>query len=459
MALWPPVPLPLAGLLAAALLQTNELERRVRDPDPDVRCRAADAARRAGTPEAARQIAPLLADDHPRVRARAAAALSAMPPRAGAALAELLHGSDSPPVRAGCARALRSHAEPLRAALDDPAPEVQAAAAESLVRMGEEVPDVEARFRRGDWRLRAALAPLVPGAVDDPDPRVRIAAAEARATSFDKLLGDPDWRLRSMGVAVARAARSAAAVDALVSRLPRERGRLAAEIVEALADLTGEAFGADAKAWARWWGRRRAQAGGFQCRPDAGAGGTQLESENTLFGQSVVSERVSFVIDLSGSMRGAKLEAVREELIRAVRRLPAEARFNIVLLGCEGDGSYDRARRVWAASLQPATEAAKARAVEFVRAQDARGWTNVYDALAAAFEDPDVDTVHLYSDGGASRGTFVMADEILEQMAAANRFRRIRIHTVQAASGETREWQTRLMKGLAEASGGRYLRK
>lgn len=454
---WPFVT-PRAALLAAALLQTHELERRVRDPDPDVRCRAAEAAGRAGTPEAARLIAPLLGDDHPRVRARAAAALAAMPARAAPALAELLRSSDSTAVRAGCATALRSHPNALRSALDDPDPAVQAAAAASLVRLGEEVPAVEERFRRADWRLRAALAPVVPNAADDPDPRVRIAAAEAGATPFERLLSDSDWRLRSMGVDAARKMRSAAAVDALVARLPLERGRLAAEIFEALTDLTGEGFGADARAWARWWQRRRLH-GGFECRPDAGTGGTQLESENKLFGQSVVSERVAFVIDLSGSMRGAKLEAVREELIRTVRRLPAEAKFNIVLLGCDNDGAYDRARRVWAAALLPATDAAKARAVEFLRAQDARGWTNVYDALAVAFEDEEVDTVHLYSDGGASRGTFVMADEILAEMAAANRFRRIRIHTIHAISTDTREWQTRLMKGLAEESGGRYLRK
>ncbi len=453
MATWPLAATALS--LAAALLQTNELEQRVRDPDPDVRCRAVDSARRAGTPEAARLIAPLLADPHPRVRARAAVALSAMP-RAAPALAELLKVSEDPAIRAGCARALGGHADALRAALDDRSPEVQAAAAESLLRQKERVADAEERFKRGDWRLRAALAPLVEGAIEDPDPRVRIAAAEAlKDPPVERLLGDADWRLRSMGVDAARKVRTAGTVALLIARLAREQGRLAHEIADALADLTGEAFGPDAKAWDRWWRRKRGP--GFECPPAAGPRPTQLQEG--FFGMSMESDRVVFVIDLSGSMRGAKLDAARTELILAIRRLSDAAKFNVVLLGCAEDGTYDRSRRVWEKSMRPATEAARARAIEFVRAQEARGYTNLFDALAVAFEDPEADSIYLFSDGGASRGTFVWADEILEQVAAMNRFRRIRIHAVQAVSADARDWQARLMKGLADRSGGRYLKK
>jgi len=441
--------------LAAALLQTNELEQRVRDPDPDVRCRAVDSARRAGTPEAARLVAPLLADPHPRVRSRAALALSSMP-RASAAVAELLRVSEDPQIRIGCARALRGHPDALRAALDDPAPEVRAAAADSLVKQKEAVPDLEERFKRGDWRMRAALASVVADALEDPDPRVRIAAAEAlKDPPIERLLADADWRLRSMGIDAARKVRSPETVGPLVARLAREQGRLAAEIADALADLTGEAFGLDAKAWDRWW--RRARGRGFECPPAAGPRPTQLQEG--FFGMSIESDRVVFVIDLSGSMRGAKLDAVRGELILAIRRLSDAAKFNVVLLGCAEDGTYDRSRRVWEKSMQPATEAARARAIEFVRAQEARGYTNLFDALSVAFEDPEADAIYLFSDGGASRGTFVWADEILEQVAAMNRFRKIRIHSVQAVAADARDWQTRLMKGLAEGSGGRFLRR
>jgi hypothetical protein len=179
--------------------------------------------------------------------------------------------------------------------------------------------------------------------------------------------------------------------------------------------------------------------------------------EPGFFGVPILSERVVFVLDLSGRLRGDKLEAARAELIRAIGRLPDAARFNLILLGCEPDGRYDPGSKAWAPSLQPATEASRARAVEFIRRQQARGYTNLYDALALAMVDPDADTICLYSDGGASRGTFVDSAEIADRIAAENRFRRIRIHTVLSADAAAREWQARLMRDLAERSGGRHV--
>lgn len=430
-------------------------------------CRRIEEHRRKREVEA---LVALLGDSHPRIRLRAERALRRLTGKT-ARLIECFSKQANPSVRAAIARALGAHAgaEPiLRKALDDPAPAVQAAAIQALHELGARIPEAARRFEDADSvRVRVALldalgdGPLARRALSDEAPEVRLAALEhlKKAPLLD-LLEDPDWRVRSVAIDRIRALPPNGAVPALIRRLGRERGRLAGEIREALSAITGADPGPEPEAWRRWWRRNRK---GFRPRIDQGRGGTRIEEG--FFGLPVHSLRIAFVIDLSGSMRGkrgdgrSKFQVVRESLCRTLRRLPAEARFNIILLGCDRDGGYDRDERVWADRLQAAGEAEKARAMEFLRARQARGWTNLYDALAIAFEDPEVDTIYLYSDGGASRGTFVSHREIRERIAALNRFRRIRIHSIQPVTEKTRGWQIELMKGLASDSGGRYVRK
>ena len=85
---------------------------------------------------------------------------------------------------------------------------------------------------------------------------------------------------------------------------------------------------------------------------------------------------------------------------------------------------------------------------------EGRGWTNLYDALAYAFACREVDSIYLYSDGGASKGTFVATREILEQLQRLNRFRRIVIHTVEVPGRANPAYNRRLLERLATRTGG-----
>jgi hypothetical protein len=107
--------------------------------------------------------------------------------------------------------------------------------------------------------------------------------------------------------------------------------------------------------------------------------------------------------------------------------------------------------------LAPATAGGREHAIRFSAGQRAQGYTNIYDAVTLAFRDPDVDTVVLLSDGGATKGTYVARTEILENVLKANRWRKIAIHTVR--SGARRGADTNLLLGLAEKTGGISVRK
>jgi hypothetical protein len=249
--------------------------------------------------------------------------------------------------------------------------------------------------------------------------------------------------------------------------MPLEKGRLRGDLLRALRRLTGKEIGLDAAAWTIWWENHGKD---FQCpeKPKEGAqivsGGTTAIA--TFCSIPLYSRRVSFVLDLSGSMRDTadgneegprKVEVVKAELQKAIRAFTPDTSFNIILLGSDAEGRFDAKKRCWMPRLAPATPEARVQACAFASGQVARGYTNIYDAVMLAFQDPEVDSVVLLSDGGATRGAFVARQEILDEVLEANRFRKIAVHTVQ--SGAKREGDKFLLAELAAKTGGITVKK
>jgi len=80
----------------------------------------------------------------------------------------------------------------------------------------------------------------------------------------------------------------------------------------------------------------------------------------------------------------------------------------------------------------------------------ANGGTNLYDALALAFEDPLVDTIIVLSDGQPSAGTVIDPVLIREDVKRWNTVRKIKIHTVSIGTDFD------VLKWLAQDSGGEH---
>lgn len=472
------------SLLLAALLQDPwaDLPRLAADPDPGRRAQAVESVRPFKDLRMAQALLPLLGDPHPRVRLRAAAALREADPAALDHLARAGLRHPSPRLRRETCSVLGAAAHaPARPALlerlADPDSAVRGAAAAALAALP---PDPEtarcledAFHRERDWPLRAfgleslartdpdRAATLLGKAARDPHPHVRLVAAETAARLgpgdlLPRLLADPDWRVRSAAAEAAAARRDPSLAGALVERLGRETGRLRADVAAALRRLTGKDLGLDPGPWKAWWDARR----------DAPPPPTpSRESQVSFFEIPVLSDRLVFLIDLSGSMRepspagGTKLDVARRGLLETLRDLPPAARFGIVGLGCDDEGRYlEPEKKTWQGRpvLLPAVPAVKADARRWLEALEARGWTNLYDGIARAFEAPDVDTIYLYSDGGASKGTFVAASEILSQVAALNRFRRVVLHAVEVPGDRILPDNRRLLRRLAEDTGGTF---
>ncbi len=134
--------------------------------------------------------------------------------------------------------------------------------------------------------------------------------------------------------------------------------------------------------------------------------------------EDVLPKDVVFVVDTSGSMKGAKLRQARRAVLSCVRRLPAGDRFEIVRFSTGVDSLFGKMRK--------ADDAARKKAAVFLESMEARGGTAIDDALAKAFRTEGLESdgkrpifIVFLTDGKPTIGE-TEPRRILEHAAAAN---------------------------------------
>ena len=164
---------------------------------------------------------------------------------------------------------------------------------------------------------------------------------------------------------------------------------------------------------------------------DAGGGGASF------FGLRARGGKFVFVVDRSGSMRGAPLAAAKSELIRSVSALDRGMKFYIIFF----DSSH---HPMPARGLVAATEQNKRTHFAWVGGMTGSGGTNPTSATLLALSlKPDA--IWLLSDG-------IFSARAAEQIARANPGRKVQIHTIAflSRSGEA------LLGRIAEDNRGQY---
>jgi hypothetical protein len=264
----------------------------------------------------------------------------------------------------------------------------------------------------------------------------RLAAADAALVGFVRaLLADPETRVRRAAALACAGAKLEAVVPELIALLeqdPRLRTREVAR--QALRAISGKDFEHDAASWREWW-RTRAE------------GAPERRTFAQYYGASVLSDRVLFLVDVSGSMswpwrkEPKRIDVARSQLTRVLGELRPDSLFNVIVFS-----TRVRAWRKSEVSADPAqVKAALAWAEKNVR--DPEGDTHVHDALEEAFaHNPEFDTIYLLSDGQPSHGPYVSPEGILACVRTWNRYRGAVIHTI----GLTLERLDRGMPNLAE---------
>jgi HEAT repeat protein len=307
-----------------------------------------------------------------------------------------------------------------------------------------------------------AARPRVLDALRDRAPERRCAAALvlARTRAAEAypagvvLAADPDARVRMRGVECLDAVGTKAAMLSLVVRLGEEqRLRVRWRIVDALQDASGLKNKLDPRPW-KLWAEQLPEGGVIRRGPKPGE--RELAQNATraegLAGLPIVSDRVAFLFDFSGSMWTAipdgrlPKDIVAEKLRLALEALTDETQFNLI--------PYTNEPLPWEDEVQPAKKQNVARALEFFGSCRARGRGNVYDAALLALEDEKVDSLVVLTDGVPTGGVHSDMDLIAPLLLERLRFRPAVIDAilVDAPGPAVRRW-----RDLSAATGGRSI--
>lgn len=309
---------------------------------------------------------------------------------------------------------------------------------------------IEAAKEERSWQLRADC--------------VRVLAHYRTEESFEamvELLSDKKWLVRSEAIRALGTVREKRAVRALLERLPEETGRMLDDLTDALRRLTRQDIPPDVRRWQSWW---EAYGADWEMPPENPDEGNETRRLGTAVKQglygTVVSERVVFVIDISGSMtagtdmEGSRHEIATRELVRVLEnQVGPKSEFNVIAFSDEVYRYKPQLVKGRGSNLK--------KAIEFVEALRPGGETNAFGALERAFEDPEADTIYLLSDGSPTVGDETIPALIRQKVDEWNRYRGVKIHCIGFFPGDARhqdkaEARTFLVD-LARENRGRYI--
>ena len=402
---------------------------------PDLREQAVRILRGESSDEARAALVSMLADEHPGVVAAARREIEARPADAGPALADAIAALRSEPARLAGLRALIARKDDVGRFLEDRSERIRARAVALGRWDAERWPAVLRDRAVRPWALERLGDPALSSeAAESREEAVRIAAArctdEPRVVAA--LLRDPSWRVRLAAMLVAERMRHAELIPPLIAGLRGEPGRVRARCLRTLESLTGASWGESPARWERWWATVGA---GFRVPPARARKEGGSVATLSFRRIPVESRRLVFVLDASRSMSEPaphkpgkrRWDLVVEDLLGVLRRLPPDARFNVVL--------FRTGVEAWKPRLVRATKGHVSACATWIGKQSPAGWTNLFDALDLALRDDEVDAVYLLTDGVPSRGAETRRRGILAEIEYRNRFRLVQVNCVQAGGG------------------------
>lgn len=279
-------------------------------------------------------------------------------------------------------------------------------------------------------------------------------------------LQDPAWQVRTAAVQSLKGVRDALVVDGLIASLKREKGALQPQIVESLIELTGVDLGPEADPWEEYWQSRRGKfaRGSGTASADSPKGKTYVRKADpkaarspSYFGVEIISRRLAFIVDVSGSMSGEvsvpqegggtqtmrRIDLAKDELLRVFEKLRPGTFFNLIRFS----NSYSQLMKKPVKLSPKSMKQAKG----FVHGLQPGGGTNIFDSLEFALQAGNVDTIFLLSDGAPSAGKYTDIDQIAEEIKTLNEESQVVIHTI--AMG----FRSELLRRLAAENRGTYV--
>ncbi len=367
--------------------------------------------------------------------------------------------------------------------------QIRHAAIDALCRIGGEagIKRLIERFKNtAEWTIRAGIASalehiptdealkvLLEQLKKEKEPTVKVAILDALTTKkakspevlqaiMDVLRSADAWQVHFAALQAVKALNAREAVEAVIDGMSRAEGRLQADFQEALIALTGVDKGILPDAWKAWWTQNKEAviAGTYEPRPEEKA--KKAAGATTFFGIPVVSKRVVFVLDRSGSMsmpadfelpiesgggdklppdlarpKGTrKIDVARWQLKKVLHQLPEGTLFNVIFYGTNFE--------VYKPHLVALNPGIRQEVFAYIDTLEPSGGTNIFDSIerALAFalgEDgklkkEGVDTIYLLSDGMPNQGRFKRPDEVRAEIKKLNDNLKVALHAVLIAA-------------------------
>ena len=331
-----------------------------------------------------------------------------------------------------------------------------------------------------DYRVKIVLSAVL-----------RIYGDKASRKALHTLVRDPMPAVKLSAIGQLVKIGDITAIDVFISELKRYNragGVVVADLRQALNTLTGEQF-ANPDDWRKWWATRKATftRKDVQKAQVTSKGRTMLYGQNTFFGHELVSKKILFILDMSGSMhkrdappamspgdaeRGTatrkkssprkrgkagepeypkereRLYRVQQELIKTIKALTPDTRFTVM--------AFNHKIKMLTDMPTNASAAHKKAAVQFARSFKAEGETWTDKAFVRAFEmGKAIDTIYFLSDGAPRRKNKLLPIEpILDVVKKTNRFGKVKIYTIGFVQvGRTME---KFLRRLAGQNYGTY---
>ncbi len=323
--------------------------------------------------------------------------------------------------------------------------------------------DALSEIQAGDPEWQKKLA----GFATSDKLEVRVAAVMQLGKQKDvpellKALDSADWEARLAALKGLESVRTAEIVGTLIGRMQKEEGRMLVEFGKALWRLTGQPFFTQPLSWKGWWEKNSkdfkpiTESELAKREQDEIARRSKEVSKATFFGIRIKSHRVIFIIDISGSMntptRGqyvgksgdARIVVAKRELTKCIDALEQNSLFNVI--------DFSSGVEKWLAEgIADAKGANREAAKLYVDKLGANGGTNLYGAVREAFNDKDVDTIFILSDGEPTDGEVTDPGAIRERVREWNEHRHILINSI-AVGG-----RFEILRWLAEDTGGTHV--
>jgi hypothetical protein len=274
--------------------------------------------------------------------------------------------------------------------------------------------------------------PVLVTALKFKDERVQIDAAramrdigsEAALPHLFAAIQNASWPVLIEVCAATGAIPSTKMIPALVKRLAEEEGRMQCDLVHTLSCIAGGQKGQNAKEWAAWWAKNKRTFKVDEEASEAYRSATRPSDVNIpgtgyFYGLPIFSDRFSYVVDSSASMKGDRIASLKPNLTESIDRLASHVRYCVVDFGGDVEALYG-------AGLTTNKNMGKQRVYDM----DLSVATRSFCAMRQGMIIDGLDTIYFLSDGAPAMDSMRTWSDITTGVLLLTRYRQVAVFCI-----------------------------